>query len=145
GLICRWDASTTCCLSIFKIGGIVDGRLKFSHYGPSVTYLRKSSLAVHILPTNETGTEEPIELDDPTELRNLPNSLDITSFSLSADGEYIAIRSPHPSKAWICTKNLKVYTLIGHSGQVWNIDFLGESNKVISTAYDGTMRVWDLE
>src|SRR5690606_32408795 len=37
-----------------------------------------------------------------------------------------------------------LWTLAGHTGQVWSLAFLGSGNELLSVAEDGTLRRWDL-
>lgn len=82
-------------------------------------------------------------------LDSLPSSTNIDSIELSADGKWIAARSPsagdNKGYIWDAETGQLQLTLEGHTDAVLSAVFSPDSKRIITSSSDKTARVWDAE
>lgn len=98
----------------------------------------------HLAWGNSPGEVRLATVGDWREIRLIPVIGPAFCVAFSPSGRYLAAAG-HRNVVWVwdLVNGTLVQELAGHEGRIWGLTFLTEA-RVVTTAEDGTFRVWDL-
>lgn len=131
GYVRIWDIKTLRLIQKIR-GGINVYSVAFSSDGKYLAW------------GNNPGEVRLASADDWREMRVIPLRNSVFCVALSPSGRYLAAAG-HQKLLWVwdVASGVLVREFSGHEGRIWGLSFLSET-KLVTTAEDGTFRVWDL-